>query len=277
MKAQNESATLDRIRKLLNLAGEGNPSATEAASALAMAQQLMHTHQIDLLDVKERPAPDEFETHYVGDPYDRAPSQQKFICPLLRNHFHVRVLLGHIYTKEPVPTAIQIKIIDGKKMMCSRSIPELAGRGHGDRAVMLIGKRSAVLVGEYVYDFLFREFERLWKVHQRETGKGAYAKLDFYEGLYRGLDERLRNEQRRQECKVTPAQRQQFAVIQVNEDEALFDYFRQEYPSVNRRRSNHRERRDVDSYADGQAAGQNLNIRPAVNQGRGIKALKEKN
>ncbi len=280
MNLMNEDSRISRIKKLLTLAGEGNPSREEAELAMAKAHQLMLQHDLALADLKEKAEPDEFSKHFVGTPYNRRPPEQEFISRLLQAHFHVKVLYSNIHMRPgKVPTTITPVRRQGpgddhpKRYLKFSKVPEYAGMTEGDWGMQLIGRKSNILIAEYVYDFLSLEFGRLWKQHREETGKGAYAKLDFYQGLYEGLNQRLHDERRRHERAVTSEQREELAIVKVNDDEALRKYVNEEFSYINHARGSYRESRDVDSYAEGKAAGQRLNIRPAVNQGRGIKSL----
>jgi uncharacterized protein DUF2786 len=260
-----------KIQKLLRLASEGNPSQEEAAAALAKAQQLMMEHEIESLDLKEKPEVDEFSKHFIAEPFDRAPASHTLIAQILQKYFHVKVLYCPI---DPVGGMYFALRRDKRGRISREEIPQFAFLPKGKRGMQLIGRKSHLLIAEYVFVFLSWEFDQLWSQHQHETGKGAYAKLDFFKGLYQGLSQRLRNELHREEREMPVEQCQKFALVKADEDKALSDYFRQEFPDV-QRRGYGRETRDVDSYEDGKRAGQRLNIRPAVNEGRGTKLLKD--
>jgi len=266
------NSVVDKIQKLLRLASENNPSTEEAAAALAKAQQLMMEHDLELLDVEEKPAPDEFSKHFVAEPFDRAPTSQILIAQILEEHFHVKVIYAPLWVEGGMYSTVRID--RQGKTIGRQEIPEFAFKPKGKRGMQLIGRKSNLLIAEYVFDFLTWEFEQLWSRHQQETGKGSYAKRDFVRGLYEGLKQRLRDERRRKERQVPAGQHEKFAIVRADEDKALSDYFHQEFPKVEHR--NHRwHGHDADSFEDGKRVGQNLNIRPAVNEGRGIRLLKE--
>jgi hypothetical protein len=258
---------VSKIQKLLKLAGESNPNSEEAGAALAKAQQLMLLHEIEVLDLKEKPEPDEFTKEFVGAPYDRAPGWEGFVSQLLQDHFHVRVVRSRVFMpggKVPFSFGGDSKVID---------IPKYAGMPEAEYAIQLIGRKSHVLIGEYVYEFLGWEFERLWAQHRHETGKGAYARLDFFEGLYHGLNQRLKDERRRDERTIPPEQNNQFALMKADEDKQLNAYLHQEFPHLRKGARRYREMGDVDSYQAGKRSGQDLNIRPAINSAKGTKLL----
>jgi hypothetical protein len=243
----SSESLLERIKKLLSLAGEANASREEAALALAKAQQLMLLHQIDVMDLQEKPAPDDFSKQFVGQPYNRAAASQKYIVWLLQEPFHVRAIFYPILGAQ-TKTPLYVKKLD-KRYRQFIKIPEYAGM-KGNEGMQFVGRKSNLLIAQYASDFLTRGFERLWKQHQQETGKAAYSKLDFFQGLYHGLNERLTDERRRTEREATPEQQHQFSIVKVDEENALNDYIGQEFPSLRHAsKSGYRERRDVDSYA----------------------------
>ncbi len=270
---QHSDSVVAKIKKLLELASsERNPSAHEAELAMAKAQDLMLKHDLELVDLKEKPKEDSFDKHFVGQPYRRAPASQKFIATLIQRHFHVCVLYSRVVLS---PGKMPCTYSRKGKFIHRHDIPEYAGMTGSERewlrGMQLLGRKTNILIAEYVHDYLSGEFERLWRRHQEETGKGAYAKLDFFEGLFRGLDQRLNDERRRCERAITPEQSEE--LVKRSEKEALASYLHQEFPSINHRRDSWRETRDVDSFKEGMGAGQNINIRPAVNESNGTKSL----
>ena len=257
-----------KIQKLLRLASEGNPSQEEAAAALAKAQQLMMEHEIELLDLKEKPEVDEFSKHFVAEPFDRAPASHALIADILKQYFHVRVLYSPV---DPVGGRYFASRLDKHDRVTREEIPEYAFLPKGKRGMQLIGRKSNLLIAEYVFDFLTWEFEQLWSQHQQELAKGA--KVDFFQGLYQGLNQRLGEERRREERDIPTDKRSKFELAKTDNDKALSDYFHQEFPRVANRKYAWGVH-DLDSFEDGKRAGQSLNIRPAVNEGRGTKLLK---
>jgi hypothetical protein len=58
-----------------------------------------------------------------------------------------------------------------------------------------LGQTHNVTIALFVRDFLTRAFQDLWKKYQKQTGAKKGAKESFYMGLYKGLDEQLKNTQ----------------------------------------------------------------------------------
>jgi hypothetical protein len=267
---QHESV-VTKIQKLLRLASEANPNAEEAAAALAKAQQLMMSYDIEMLDVEVKTEPDEFARQFIGDPFNRRGTAQAFVVWIVQGFFQVQVVYSRIY-RERKGTFVRYERV-GRGRIRRVEVPELARKPDGKQAMQFLGRASHIAIAAYVYVFLIGEFPRLWKRHKAETGKGDWAREDFYRGLYEGLKQRLSDEQRREERNMAADEQNQFALVRKTEEAALAAYVNAECPRLGKRRHAMHAGRDVDSYVEGVIAGQNLNIRPAVNEGRGIRQL----
>jgi hypothetical protein len=232
----------------------------------------MMEREISLLDVQEKPEPDEFGKHFVAEPFNRPPASQAFIAQLVQEYFHVKVIYAPVWVDGGMYSTVRLDA-QGKKIS-KEEIPEFAFKPMGKRGMQLVGRKSDLLVAEYVFDFLTWEFEQLWSQHQQKTGKGRFAKMDFFRGLYHELNQRLKEERRREERDIPAEKRQKFGLVKTDNDKALSDFFNQEFPSVTNRKHKWNGLHDADSFLAGKKAGQSLNIRPAVNEGRGTKLLK---
>ncbi len=248
-----------KIEKLFKLSAN-NPSEREAQSALAKAYQLLEKHGLEIADVESKQEAAEAVGTLPGNRYSRQPSQDKFICWLLRDFFHVRVL------QEPPFRRIKK---EGNKVWF-RSLFDTDG-GRFTRRHLFIGRKTNVLIAQYVFAYLSGEFERQWKEHQASTGKGRIAQLDFYRGLYRGLHERLATEKQRMRDTATAEQRA--GLVKLDQDDDVDEFMEREFPRIRHTSSGQRDITDVESFLSGQDAGKNINIRPAVNRGAGQKLL----
>ena len=122
---------IDRIRKLLALAGSNNQH--EAELAMRTAHELMLRHNIDLAAAR---AQRDFEVRHVGDATRRSNRVESAVIGLLTEYFFVE--------------AIQIPVY----------LPRL---GHRGNVYELVGTRPNLEMACHVYEFLLATCARLWR------------------------------------------------------------------------------------------------------------------
>ena len=221
--------TIDKIRKLLALSR--SPNQHEAESALAKAYELMERYHLELADIKEKP---EFERHR-GTYGKREPLEFRFTFPILRDFFHVQVV--------------------------SHGSPRW-----GDFAFTICGTRQNILIAEYVAAFLFVTYQNLWKTNIRELTtprmglkRKRQIKENYYLGVYRGLNWRLKEAQR------------QFAggnlVGLIKLSDALTDYVAQQFPNMMENKIKYRHN-DNGALHAGFLDGKQIDIRKPIASSR---------
>jgi hypothetical protein len=134
-----DSRIIDKIRKLLALAGN-NPSEAESTAAFARAQELATRHRIELASIEtEAENPDDVMTHETIDGGTKShPGWRK-------------VLMGGVFHSCGVFV-----------VLC------------GDGRYTLAGKRGDIDTAKYLYAAIANEIERLAKVNAQGQGR-AYA------------------------------------------------------------------------------------------------------
>jgi hypothetical protein len=151
---------LDRIRKLLALAG--SPNQHEAELAMKKAHELMLRHNIEVARVNVARG---FEVRYLGDPARRVTRVEADIVGLLAEGFFVKVIRVPAY------------------------LPRLGKRGS---LYEIAGTPDNLAMACHVYEFLLATAARLWDENRRDarvrTGRDRIA---YQCGVVRGFRERL--------------------------------------------------------------------------------------
>jgi hypothetical protein len=156
--AADVDRVLEKIRKLLALAGSENRH--EAESAMRTAHELMLRYNIE--HVADRR---EFEIAHVGDPHKRGTRVEMDVVSLLAELFFVKVIRVPVY------------------------LPR-AGR-HGN-VYELAGTRANVDMACHVYAFLLATAERLWQANRGDRRvKNGRDRLAYQSGVIRGFREKL--------------------------------------------------------------------------------------
>ena len=128
---------------------------------------------------------------------------------------------------------------------------------YGKKGVRLevTGKRANIELACYVSDFLNQELERLWmEIKSTLPSQNQRAKNSFMLGLSRGYDEKM------QSLKQEFSTSEQTALVTMNQN--LENNFSKIYKHTSSSSSS--AGRDLNSFSQGQAAGRNLSINPAV-------------
>lgn len=210
---------IDKIRKLLALSTSSNPH--EAANAAARAQELMFAHKIESADLEIAGSKQEAEP--VGD--------HTILSARWREPW-----------KGSLANAIAHSI--GCRMYW-----------HGPN-IQIVGRRSEVETGRYLFGYLVLEIERLatvgWSLRRGTTSENATVwKNNFRLGAVVTIRERFDAQKRDQEAKARVTSCTALAIVQ--RDEAAVVAFYKRLDLRGKVRTSSKTSRD--GYAAGQVAG----------------------
>jgi hypothetical protein len=156
---------LERVRKLLALAGSANQH--EAEVAMQRAHELMLRHNIETAATAESRG---FEVRHVGEPLRRTSAVEAAIFALLADCFFVQVIRIPVY----LPRA-------GKR----GSVHELSGT------------RANLELALHVHAFLLGTAERLWQANRGDARvRSGRDRLAYQTGVIGGFHEKLRGERK---------------------------------------------------------------------------------
>lgn len=157
-----DARALDRIRKLLALAGSDNQN--EAEIAMRRAHELMLRHNVDKANA-QGDVPRAFEVRQIGKPQRRANGVEIDIVGLLTEFFFVEVIRVPVY------------------------VPQEATWGD---VYELIGTSSNIEMAAHVFAFLSATAERLWQENRGDRRvKSGRDKRAYQSGVVRGFREKL--------------------------------------------------------------------------------------
>jgi len=153
--------TLDKIRKLLALAGSANQH--EAELAMRTAHELMLRHNLD-----GAPGQRDYQVRHVGDPTARRTTAESLIAGILAEFFFVKVLQIPVY------------------------LPTLGRSGH---TYELTGTAPNLDMAEHVFEFLRATAERLWHANRADTRiRSGHDRARYQAGVIAGFHDKLRAE-----------------------------------------------------------------------------------
>jgi hypothetical protein len=189
---------LDRIRKLLALAG--SPNQHEAEIAMRKAHELMLRHNIAVAQATTDRSQQSYEVRHLGDPGKRGTRVESEIAGLLSELFFVKVIRVPVY----VPRT-----------------------GKSGLVYEITGTRANVEMASHVYAFLLATCDRLWAENRHDARvRSGRDRLAYQAGVIGGFREKLLSE--RKELKET-------GLVWVG-DRDLDRFYRARHPSIVTRR-----------------------------------------
>jgi len=157
---------LERIAKLLALAGSTNEH--EAQVAMSAAQRLMLKHNIDSLFEGKKPS---YGFRHLGVPSGRIGESERLLAGILGEHFFVQVIWVPVW-----------RPLEGKR----GSVLEVCGTPDN------------LELAEYVHAFVTRTADQLWRRYRRERStRGRSDRQRFLSGVMSGFRERLERDRKR--------------------------------------------------------------------------------
>jgi len=247
-------SVLDRIRKLLRLAGN-NSNANEAALAAAKANELMLRYKLETVSLDEGAAEEAVRSHLENEPIfsgRKLVSWKNRLASTLATHNACRLI--HWTSRGP--------------MRCYDRIE-----------VRIIGTRSNAQVVGYLYSYISREIERLCKEQLRlraqaqqivsfDRGGKSWAN-DFKHGAVIGVGERLR------EMKAKVAAEYTGAALMVldKERDALARFYEHIAGQFTRSSAGSGGARSGSGLEAGRAAGRTISVNKGLGGSQGRREL----
>ena len=227
-----EDRILRLLQKVLSLAN--SPNENEAQAAMQKAHQLLMKYNIDLvaLDQKRR-----FEMRSLGEVKGRHTSAELWLGSLLGRFFFVEVLWVQSYDvhRNQLGTVMQV-----------------------------FGTPENLDMAVYVYDYLMRVLDALWKQYRvTQNVKNNRERQRYFAGVLAGFYQKLESQ--------TQLLAKTHALIWKG-DAQLQAYFRYVNPNVQTRQGG--GVRVTEAYQAGVSDGQNVVIhRPVPGKGDGVRGL----
>jgi hypothetical protein len=222
-------AIIDKIKKLLRMKRGGTQG--EIENALAMAAELARKHGIDLASI-DPDAEEQKITHVSEILSSRMPAEAKFAAAILVNFFSVQVVLH----RRPNPQRLW----------------------QWQYSVHLIGTAWDCEVSRYVFAFLQKHFRRAWSNRSNRRIKNRYA---FLNGMFLGLAAKLEAEREAQVAQVNAAG----LIVIGRAVELRKAYASKHWPNCEDAPLKKDDSSATEAHRAGVVAGQNTNIRKAVN------------
>ncbi len=215
---------LERIAKLLALAG--SPNLHEAEAAMAAARRLMLKYNVERATGADA---GRYSFRHLGVPTGRRSQAERVLAIILGEYFFVEVIWVPVWR---------------------------AREGKRGNVLEVCGSVENLEIAGYVFDFLSRTAERLWREHKLRQGIARDAdRQSFLYGVMCGFRDKLEKE---------AALAKKEGLVWVG-DADLTHYYRARHPYT--RTTHVRSSADAGAYEAGHAAGQKIVLHRGVEQG----------
>lgn len=224
----SDTAILIRVKKLLALSRDGGATPEEAALAAAKAAELLAAHRLEMAAVE-------------GVSVDPGAAIEEDWASYGRDQWvsWLAVAVGRVTRCKPI---IQFRFLNGN--------------GPRTKGYTFIGRRDDLSGATAMLAFLVREIKLQGAVYaRRNPGHGRTLANSFAVGAADVIVRRL-TERHQRTVRESPA----YGALVVQDDHAVTDYMREQFPHLrNGRRANVRVR-DYGALAAGRAAGDRMDL-----------------
>jgi hypothetical protein len=157
-EASDDDRVIEKVARLLALAGSS--SEHEAEAAMTAARRLMLKHNVEAPSGRR-----DYGTRVLGEPKGRTSEHERRVGTLLGAHFFVEVLWIPVY------------------------VPATGKRGH---VLEVAGTEANLAMAEYAFAFVHRAAEDSWKAHKKARGlRGNADRRAYLAGVVAGFHRRL--------------------------------------------------------------------------------------
>ncbi|MGK5090765.1 DUF2786 domain-containing protein [Deltaproteobacteria bacterium TL4] len=214
-----------QIQQLLKFEGKSTEAETQAA--MAKVEELLVKYQLDMQEIQG--LSESLEDRFTEGRSSKAPvnwtRKFNYILNILQSYFFVKIVKSNEYQEEN---------------------DEYRGK------IRFFGRKTNTEIAKYVYEFLDREFERLWKQFYQRTGATRRYRNDYLLGLYIGLDAILRESKKKTEEK--------YALVVIDESSELNQFVKEQLPNLASRASSRDFYRSEAVLGAGIQAGRSIRI-----------------
>ncbi|MEZ4219286.1 MAG: DUF2786 domain-containing protein [Polyangiaceae bacterium] len=220
---EERSRALSRVAKLLSLAE--SPNLNEAQAAMNAAQRLMLKHNLEWVARGQG----SYGYRHLGEPSGRVFEDKRILAVILGDHFFVEAIWVPVWR------------------------PREGKRGH---VLEVCGTPENLELAAYVFDYLVRTADALWRDHKREHGiRSNRERLTFLAGVMSGFRDKLQAEGKRH---------REEGLVWVGDPE-LSGYLKLRHPHT--RWAHYRGSARSETYGHGRSAGRQIVLARGVRAG----------
>jgi len=227
---------VDKVRKMLSLAGSANKH--EAAAAMSKANSFIRKYNLERLE-KVESSQYSYEIKNTGK--KRMNIIARRIASLLMDYFYVDIVYSELFDAEKVEF---------------------------HKTIELLGTKENVFFAGHVYDFLTQRVEFLWKSYRKKSHAPGKLRKTYILGLLQGFRERLEKEEKKQSFSVgmvaDSGQYKTISSLVVAEDPGLSGFIAKRFPRLRKVRYGAAGIYCSNTYSAGKTEGKKITVHKVV-------------
>ncbi len=227
---------VNRVRKMLSLAGSGNRH--EAAAAMSKANSFIRKYNLERLDSLE---PSRYSYEIINTRKKRLHIIVRRTASLLMDYFYVDLVYSELFDPESVETF---------------------------KTIELLGTSENVAFARHAYDFLSHRTQLLWKNYRKTAKAPGKLRKTYILGLLQGFREKLEKEEKKH---VLPAaistgmgRHKTISALVVAKDPGLSEFTASRFPRLRKVQYRSSGIYCANTYTAGKTEGKKISIHKTV-------------
>ena len=236
---------VDKVRKMLSLAGSGNKH--EAEAAMSKANSFIRKYNLERLDKIESTR---YSYEIINTRKKRLHIIERRIACLLMDYFYVDIVYSELFDQQMLEF---------------------------NKTIELLGTVENVAFARHAYDFLKQRVEYLWHGFRKESQAPGKLRKTYILGLLQGFREKLAKDEKKASMPgnivADLGKNKTVSALVVAKDPGLSDFTEQRFPRLRKVQYRSSRIRCTDTFTAGKAEGKKITIHKTVkheagNQGR---------
>jgi hypothetical protein len=238
---QEYNNKVNKVRKMLSLAGSANKH--EAAAAMSKANAFIRRYNLERLESTEQSIYS-YEIKNTGK--KRLNIIVRRVASLLMDYFYVDIVYSDLFD---------------------------AASGEHYKTIELLGSAENVSFASHVYDFLMQRVDFLWKNYKKATRCPGKLRKTFILGLLQGFREKLAREEKKQSLSARFSEKKSehktISELVVTEDPGLSRFIAKRFPRLRKVQYDVPGIYCSNTYSAGKTEGKKITIHKAVERDDG--------
>jgi len=232
---------VNKVRKMLSLAGSGNKH--EAAAAMSKANSFIRKYNLERL---ERCEPSRYSYEIINTGKKRLHIIERRIASLLLDYFYVDIVYSELFDPERVEMF---------------------------KTIEMLGTLENVAFAAHAYDFLSYRVEFLWQNYRKTANVPGRLRKTYILGLLQGFREKLEKEEKKQTLpagiSASRSRHRTISALVVAKDPGLSEFTACRFPRLRKVQYRSSGIHCANTYTAGKTEGQKITIHKTVRHAEG--------
>ena len=228
---------VNKVRKMLSLAGSGNRH--EAEAAMSKANSFIRKYNLERLNSSE--PSHRYNYEIINTSKKRLHVIERRVASLLMDYLYVEIVYSEIFD----PQVLEFH-----------------------KTIELLGTLENVAFARHAYDFLMGRVEYLWRSYRKEFHAPGKLRKTYILGLLQGFREKLAKDEKKEPMPVTVAsdlsRHRTVSALVVAKDRGLSDFTSQRFPRLRKVQYRSSGIYCAETYTAGKIEGKKITIHKTI-------------